>query len=86
MKDKDFDEKLINWVCQQCQKKLRVSHRIIQSEALTLSINKNFKASNGWLEKFLLCQNLVSHRSMMTCQKVPEEYAEKIVDHLLFVE
>ena len=28
LKDKDFDEKLINWVRQQRQKKLRVSHTI----------------------------------------------------------
>ena len=52
LKDKDFDKKLINWVCQQRQKKLRVSRTMIQKEALTLSINKNFKASNGCLEKF----------------------------------
>ena len=47
LKDKDFDEKLINWVRQQRQKKLRVSRVIIQKEAVTLSIDENFKASNG---------------------------------------
>ena len=52
LKDKDFDEKLINWVRQQRQKKLRVSRTMIQKEALTLSIDENFKASNDWLEKF----------------------------------
>ena len=53
---------------------------------LTLSINENFKASIGWLEKFLLHHNLVSRRPTTTCQKEPEEYAEKIVDYLLFIE
>lgn len=86
MKDKDFDEKLINWVRQQRQKKLRVSRTMIQKEALTFSIDENFKASNGWLEKFLLRHNLVSRRPTTTCQKEPEEYGEKIVDYLLFVE
>ena len=86
LKDKDFNEKLINWVRQQRQKKLRVSGTMIQREALTLSIDENFKASNGWLEKFSLRHNLVSHRPTTTCQKEPEEYAEKIVDYLLFVE
>ena len=84
--DKDFDDKLINWVRQQRQKKLRVSRTMIQKEALTLSIDENFNASNGWLEKFLLRYNLVSRRPTTTCQKEPEEYAEKIVDYLLFVE
>ena len=67
LKDKDFDEKLINWVRQQRQKKLRVSRTMIQRKALTLSIDKNFKASNGWLEKFLLRHNLVSRRPTTTC-------------------
>ena len=30
---------------------------------------RNFKASNGWLEKFLLRHNLVSRRPTTTCQK-----------------
>ena len=86
LKDKDFDEMLINWVRQQRQKKLCVSRAMIQREALTLSHDENFNASNGWLEKFLLRHNLVSRRSTATCQKEPEEYAEKIVEYLLFVE
>ena len=86
LKDKDFDEKLINWVRQQRQKKLRVSRTMIQREALTFSIDENFKASSGLLEKFLLRHNLVSRRPTTTCQKELEEYAEKIVDYLFFVE
>ncbi|CAK8684721.1 unnamed protein product [Clavelina lepadiformis] len=73
LKDKDFDEILINWVRQQRQKKLRVSRAMIQREALTLSHNENFSASNGWLEKFLLRHNLVSRRQTTTCQKKRKE-------------
>ena len=58
---------------------------MIQREALTLLHDKNFNASNDWLEKFLLRHNLVSHRPTTTCQKEPEEYAEKIVEYLLFI-
>ena len=58
---------------------------MIQREALTLSIDENFKASNGWLEEFLLGHNLVSRCPTTTGQKEPEEYAKKIVDYLLFV-
>ena len=77
---------LINWIRQQRQKKLHVSRSMIQREALTLSHDENFNASNGWLEKFLLRHNLVSCRPTTTCQKEPEEYAKKIVEYLLFVE
>ena len=49
LKDKDFDEKLINWVRQQRQKKLRVSRTMIQIEALTLSIDEiSRQAMAGW--------------------------------------
>ena len=75
LKDKDFDEMLINWVRQQREKKLRVSRAMIQREALTLSHDENFNASNGWLEKFLFRHNLVSRHPTTTCQKEPEEYA-----------
>ena len=85
MKDKDFDENLIIWVREPRQKKLHINRTMIQKESLTLSINENFKASNGWLEK-LLCHNLFSRRPTTTCQKELKEYAEKIVDYFLFVE
>ena len=85
LKDKDFDENLIICVREQLQKKLHVNRTMIQKESLTLSIDENFKASNGWLEK-LLCHNLFSRRPTTTCQKELKEYAEKIVDYFLFVE
>ena len=66
LKDKDFDEKLISWVRQQRQK-LRVRRTIIQKQTLALSTDEDFKASNGWLEKFLLRHNLVSRRPTTTC-------------------
>ena len=59
---------------------------MIQKEALALSIDENFRASNGWWEKFLLRHSLVSRRPATICQKEPEEYAEETVDCLLFVE
>ena len=46
LKDKNFDDKLINCVRQQRQKKLRVSRSMIQKKALIFSIDENFKA--GW--------------------------------------
>ena len=85
LKDKDFDENLINWVREPRQKKLHVNCTMIRKESLTLSIDENFKASNVWLEK-LFRHNLFSCRPTTTCQKEPEEYAERIVAYFLFVE
>lgn len=83
LKDKEFDEKLINWIHQQRQKKLRVSRTMIQKQALTFATDEDFKASNGWLERFLARYNLVSRRPTTTCQKEPEEYIDKIIKYIL---
>lgn len=53
LKDSDFDERMINWAREQRQKKIRVSRTMIQKQALIFSTNENFKASNGWLQKFM---------------------------------
>jgi Brinker DNA-binding domain/Tc5 transposase DNA-binding domain len=45
LKDREFDEKMINWVRQQRQKKLRVSRTTIQKQALTFSTDEEFKVT-----------------------------------------
>jgi hypothetical protein len=46
LKDGEFDEKLITWIRQQRQKKQRVSRTTIQTKALALSTDDNFKVNN----------------------------------------
>lgn len=45
LKDGEFDEKLINWIRQQRQKKLRISRTTIQKQALVFSTDEDFKVS-----------------------------------------
>ncbi len=45
LKDADFDEKLISWIRQQRQKKLRVSRTMIQKQALTFATDGDFKVN-----------------------------------------
>jgi hypothetical protein len=48
LKDGEFDEKLINWIRQQRQKKQRVSRTTIQTKTLTFSTDENFKVNNSY--------------------------------------
>lgn len=50
-----IDQKLYEWFASVCSKNLPISGPIIQTEAMKLAEKMNvndFKASNGWLEKF----------------------------------
>jgi hypothetical protein len=85
LKDGEFDEMLINWVKAQRQKKLRVSRNMIQKQELMISTDKEFKASKGWLQKFMICHNLSSRRPTTTCPKESEEYDSVASIDLLFV-
>jgi hypothetical protein len=43
LKDGEFDERMINWVREQRQKKLRVSRKMIQRQASAISTDEDFK-------------------------------------------
>lgn len=49
LKDAEFDEKMINWIRQQREKKLRVSRTAIQKQALTFSTDEEFKVDHCWV-------------------------------------
>ncbi|KAI1704720.1 tc5 transposase DNA-binding domain-containing protein [Ditylenchus destructor] len=59
---KTVDKRLANWVRDRMAKGLPVSCRIIQEEAETMLVgvaeeDQNFKASRGWLERFMARHN-----------------------------
>ena len=87
LKDRDFDEMLINWVRQQRQKKLRVSRGMIQRERRSLChpTKISMQAMAGW-KSFCFVTTWSPAAQRRLVRKKPEEYAEKIVEYLLFVE
>uniref|UniRef100_A0A915MSP8 HTH CENPB-type domain-containing protein n=1 Tax=Meloidogyne javanica TaxID=6303 RepID=A0A915MSP8_MELJA len=45
-----------------------------------------FEASYGWLRKFMKRNKLSCRRPTTTCQQIPENYQEKIINFVLYVQ
>jgi len=87
----DIDAELALWVKTEREKRIRISRRMIQVHALELFQKKaagssaEFRASIGWLQKFLNRHNFRLRRPNTVCQKPPAEYEKVIVNFLMFV-
>uniref|UniRef100_A0A914H9R2 HTH CENPB-type domain-containing protein n=1 Tax=Globodera rostochiensis TaxID=31243 RepID=A0A914H9R2_GLORO len=91
LRDKEFDEQMIEWIRSQRACNQRVSRRTIQIHALQIANQADdeetiFKASCGWLNKFMLRHNLRVRISTTVCQKPPIEYEKKLVDFILYIQ
>ena len=76
----DMEEILLDWIYEQRSEGHYVSRRMIQAKASSKSLkhprSENFKASNGWIEKFLLCDGLSVCRCTTVAQKDPSQLLE----------
>ena len=52
-KDTEMEEELFEWIVELRSRHIRVSRWMIRMQARTLSSDKDFKASLGWLSRFL---------------------------------
>ena len=53
-KDPEMEQELHNWINETCSKGVKLSKLQIKKKAIEISRHKQvFKASKGWLEKFL---------------------------------
>lgn len=58
--DEDVEEAVFSWIAVMRGNNLRVSRKMIRAKGLELSNTKGFRASNGWLMKFMQRQRLVT--------------------------
>jgi hypothetical protein len=84
-----MEDKLVRWISAQRSKSLRVSRKMIQSEARRIvqedDSSSTFIASYGWLRKFLKRNRLSLRKRTTVAQKTPEHVKQKIIDFLAFV-
>lgn len=85
-----MEDELVRWITTQRAKSLRVSRKMIQSEARRIIQEEEdscttFIASDGWLRKFLKRNRFSLRKRTTVAQKTPEHVKEKVIDFLAFV-
>lgn len=79
VKDEDMEETLLNWVIEMRDQNLRVSRRMLRVQAKIFATDEAFKASSGWLQKFLKRNGLSLRRKTTVCQSPPADCIPKLV-------
>ena len=83
--DVEMEEELFEWIVELRSRHLRVSRRMIQLQAKTLSSDENFKASRGWLDRFMKRHSLALRRKTTISQAVPSDVIPKLVNYILHI-
>lgn len=77
----ELDEQLAAWILEKREEAfIPVSYQMIHLKALSFirPINPQFKASDGWLKKFLVKHNLVLRARTSISQTLPKDLESKI--------
>lgn len=96
---KDVDDLVFDWVTSRRERGLRVSRKLIMKKAQVVfdelklarrdstscDAEEEFKASRGWLEKFMRRNHLSLRRKTSVAQKDPDRLVAKIVACVLYV-
>ena len=74
-------ERLKNRIQEHREKRSHISRRRVQLWAteMTNEDERDFKASNGWLDKFLKRNGFSLRKRTTVCQRTPDEYIPKLV-------
>ena len=83
--DRDMEEELFQWIMDLRSQNHRVSRRMIMDYARTLASAEEFRASRGWLEKFMERKGLSLRRRTTVCQRKPADHIPKIVNFVMKV-
>ena len=93
IKDMDLEEMFLEWITLQRSKNLRVSQKLIQRKAgiyaeeksATKGQTNDFRASEGWLEKFMSRKGLSLRRRTTQSHKTPQQIIDKVISYILYV-
>ena len=77
----ELDEKLLQWVLEKRDLQLAVTKEMLKLHAkqIITPVSPNFKASDGWAQKFFRRHTLVLRAKTSLAQKLPRDLEEKIV-------
>ncbi|EFO93564.1 hypothetical protein CRE_02626 [Caenorhabditis remanei] len=60
LKNVEVDEKLEEWLKEKQADGVKITGKMIKEYAMTISENEDFKASNGWLQRFMIRHGLAT--------------------------
>ena len=83
MMDGDMEEALFDWIGEMRANNLRVSRSMIRAKARDLSSVLCFKASRGWLFRFMKRCGLILRRKTTVCQSAPADSIPKLVSCIM---
>ena len=79
----EMEEELFGWIVELRSRHLRVSRRMIRMQAKSLTSDDGFKASRGWLDRFMKRHSLSLRRKTTISQSVPSDVIPKLVSYVL---
>lgn len=85
-----LENEVSDFVRERRRNALRVTAEIIQRKANEVARSQNltrldFRASRGWVDKFMKRQGFSLRRRTTICQKLPGDFEEKLVNYQKFV-
>ncbi|KAI1695528.1 tc5 transposase DNA-binding domain-containing protein [Ditylenchus destructor] len=89
LKFQELDDQLAKWVRSEFAAKRGLSRRIVRNRAMEMfnaeADGTEFTASSEWLEGFLTRHKFSFRQRTTVCQKPPSDYAQKLVNFVLYV-
>jgi len=81
--NEEMEEVLFSWIADMRGQNLRVSRKMIRLKAKTIvSDAAGFKASKGWLQRFMRRKGLSLRRKTTMCQRTPADCIPKLVQYI----
>ena len=78
-----MEEALLDWITEMRHCNLRVSKRMIRAKAKELASSQAFKASKGWVWRFMKRHGPSLRRKTTVCQSPPADSIPKLVSYIM---
>ena len=86
VRDEDLEIEVYDWIISLRAQHLRVTRKAIQQKALFIAgPETDFKASRGWLEKFMKRYDLSLRRQTHISQRLPKDVEDRITNFFIFL-
>ena len=82
MLDEAMEKAVFDWIVEMRASNFHVSRRMIKAKVKDTSTKEGFKASNGWLQRFMRRNGLSLRRKTTVCHRPPADSIPKLVSFI----